>query len=113
MDIYGLLDYTKAFDYMVHNKPWTILKKMGIPEHPTCLLRNLYPGQETTIRTRHVTMDWFKIGEAVCKSCTLSPAYLTSMQNTSWEMPGRMNHKLESRLPREISITSDIQKTPP
>ena len=51
MDIYSLLDYTKAFDYMVHNKPWTMLKEMGIPEHPTCLLRNLYAGQEATVST--------------------------------------------------------------
>ena len=66
-------DYTKAFHCMDHNKPWKILKEMGIPDHLTCLLRNLYAGQETTFRTWHGTTDWFQIGKGVCQSCTLSP----------------------------------------
>ena len=56
-------DYTKAFDYVDHNKLWKILKEMGIPDHLTCLLRNLYAGQEATVRTGHGTVDWFKIGK--------------------------------------------------
>ena len=58
---------------MDHNKLWKILKEMGIPEHPTCLLRNLYADQEATVRNRHRMMDWFKIGKGVCQSCILSP----------------------------------------
>ena len=88
-------------------------REMGIPDNLTCLLRNLYAGQESTIRTRHGTTDWFQIGKGVCQGCILSPIYLTYMQSTSCKMPGWMNHKLESRLPREISITSDMQMTPP
>ena len=59
------IDYAKAFDCMDHNKVWKILKEMGIPDHFTCLLRNLYAGQEATVRTRHGTTDWFKIGKGV------------------------------------------------
>ena len=98
---------------MDHNKLWKILQEMGIPDHLTCLLRNLYVGQEATVRTGHETTDWFQMGEGVCQSCILSPAYLTYMQSTSCEMPGWSKHKLESRLPEEISITSDMQMTPP
>ena len=61
------------FGCVVHNKLWKILKKMGIPDHLTCLLRNHYVGQETTVRTRHGTMDWFKIGKGVHQGCILSP----------------------------------------
>ena len=59
------IDYTKAFDSVDHNKLWKILKDMGIPDHLTCLLRNLYAGQEATVRIRHGTMDWFQIGKGV------------------------------------------------
>ena len=81
---------------------------MGISDHPTCLLRNLYAGQETTVRTEHGSTDWFKLEKEYVKAVYCLPAYLTSMQNTSCEMPGWMKHKLESRLPGEISITSDM-----
>ena len=60
------IDYTKAFDYVGHNKLWKILKEMRIPDHLTCLLRNLYAGQEATVRTRHGTTDWFQIRKGVC-----------------------------------------------
>ena len=66
------IDYAKAFDYVNHNKLWKILEEMGIPNHLTCLLRNLYAGQEATVRTEHETEDWFKIGKGVCQSCILS-----------------------------------------
>ena len=68
-----IIDYTKAFDSVDHNKLWKILKEMRIPDHFTCLLRNLYTGQEATVRTRHGTMDWFKIGKGVCQGHILSP----------------------------------------
>ena len=67
------IDYAKAFDCVDHNKLWQILKEMGIPDHLTCLLRNLYAGQEATVRTGHGTTDWFQIGKGVCQGCILSP----------------------------------------
>ena len=67
------MDYAKAFDCVDHNKLWKILKQMGIPDHLTCLLRNLYAGQEATVRTGHRTTDWFQIGNGVCQGCILSP----------------------------------------
>ena len=67
------IDYAKAFDCVDHNKLWQILKEMGIPYHLTCLLRNLYAGQEASVRTRHGTTDWFKIGKGVHQGCVLSP----------------------------------------
>ena len=67
------IDYTKAFGCVDHNKLWKILKEMGIPDHLTCLLRNVYAGQEATVRTKHGTMDWFQIGKGVCQGCILSP----------------------------------------
>ena len=67
------IDYIKAFDFVDHNKLWKILQEMGIPDHLTCLLRNLYAGQEATVRTGHGTPDWFQIGEGVCQGCMLSP----------------------------------------
>ena len=77
------IDYAKAFDYVDQNKLWTILHGMGIPDHWTCLFRNLYAGQEAIVRTRHGTTDWFQIGKEVCQGCILSPCYLTYMQSTS------------------------------
>ena len=67
------IDYAKAFDCVDHNKLWKILKEMGIPDHLTCLLRNLYAGQEAAVRTGHGTTDWFQIGKGVCQGCILSP----------------------------------------
>ena len=94
---------------MDYSKLWNILKEMGIPDHLTCLLRNLYAGQEATVRTGRGTTDWFQIRKGVY----CHPAYLTYMQSTSCEMLDWMKHKLESRLPGEILITSDMQMTPP
>ena len=65
--------YVKAFDCVDHNKLWNILKEMGIPDHLTCLLRNLYAGQEATVRTGHGTTDWFQMGKGVRQGCILSP----------------------------------------
>ena len=67
------IDYAKAFDCVDHTKLWKILQEMGIPDHLTCLLRNLYAGQEATVRTGHGTTDWFQIGKGVCQGCKLSP----------------------------------------
>ena len=68
-----ITDYMKAFDCVNHNKLWKILQEMGIPHHLTCLLRNLYAGQEATVRTGHVTTFWFQFGKGVCQVCLLSP----------------------------------------
>ena len=67
------IDYAKSFDYVDHNKLWEILKEMGILDHLTCLLRDLYAGQEATVRTGHGTIDWFQIGKGVRQGCILSP----------------------------------------
>ena len=84
------IDYAKAFDCVDHNKLWKILQEMGIPEHLTCLLRNLYAGQEATVRTGHGTTDWFQIGKGVCQGCMLSPCLFNLyaeyiMRNTGLE----------------------------
>ena len=92
---------------------WKILEEMGIPDHLTYLSRNLYAGQEATVRTEHGTTDWFQIQKDYVKAVYRHPAYLTYMQTTSREMPGWMKHKLESRLPGETPITSDMQMTAP
>ena len=72
------IDYTKAFDYVDHSKLWKILKEMGIPDHLTSLLRNLYAGQEATVRTGHGTIDWFQIGKGVRQGCISSPCLFNS-----------------------------------
>src|SRR5574340_1031740 len=86
------IDYAKAFDCVDHNKLWKILQEMGIPDPLTCLLRNLYAGQEATVRTGHGTTDWFQIGKGVHQGCILSPCSLTYMRSTSCEMLGWMKH---------------------
>ena len=103
-------DYAKAFDCVDHNKLWKILQeKVGITDYLTCLLRNLYAGQEATVRTGCETMDWFKLGKEYITAVYCHPAYLTFMQNTSCKLLGWMKHKLELRFPGEISTTSDTQ----
>jgi len=73
-NIYFFIDYAKAFDCVDHNKLWKILKEMGIPDHLTCLLKNLYAGQEATAGTGHGTTDRFQIGKGICQGCILSPS---------------------------------------
>ena len=67
------IDYVETFDCVYHRKLGKILKDMGIPDHLTCLLRNVYAGQEATVRTGHGTTDWFQIGKGICQGCVLSP----------------------------------------
>ena len=100
---------------------WKILQEMGIPGHLTCLLRNLYAGQEALVRTEHGTMDWFQIGKGVHQGCILSPClfnlYVPHLFNLyaelSCEILGWMTQKLESRLPGETSTISDMQMISP
>ena len=82
-NIYFCFMPNKGFDCVDHNKLWKILEEMGIPDHLTCLLRNLYAGQEATVRTGHGTTDGFQIGKEYVKAVYCHPAYLTYMQNTS------------------------------
>ena len=77
------IHYASAFDCVEHNKSWKILQEMGIPDHLTCLLRNLYASQEAMVRTGHGKTDWFQIGKGVCETVYYHPAYLTYMQSTS------------------------------
>ena len=104
------IDYAKAFDCVDHNKLWKILKEMGMPDLLICLLRNLYAGQEATFRTGHGTIDWFQMGKKYVKAVYCHPVYLTYTQSTLCEMPCWVKHKLESRLPGEISITTNMQR---
>ena len=87
---YCFIDYAKAFDCVDHNKLWKILKEMGIPDHLTCLLRNLYAGHKATVRTGHGITDWFQIGKGVHQGCILSPCIVNLyaeyiMRNTGLE----------------------------
>ena len=86
---------------------------MGIPDHLTCLLRNLYAGQEATVRTGHGTTDWFQIGKGIRQACILSPCLFNLYAEYIMRNAGLKKHKLESRLLEEISITSDMQMIPP
>ena len=136
-------DYGKAVDCVNQKKLWKILQEMGIPDHLSCLLRNLYAGQEATVKILYGTTDWFQTGKGVWQGCILSPCVFNVYavlllvfsrklrsnslrphglqhtrlscppQSTSCKMPGWMNHNLESRLPGEISTISDMQTIPP
>ena len=97
---------------MDHKKLCKILKEMGIPDHLTCLLRNLYEGQEEHLEPGMKQWTGSKLGKEYIKAIYRHPAYLISMQSTSYEMLGWMNSKLESRFLGEISTTSDIQIIP-
>ena len=107
------IDYAKAFDCVDHSKLWEILKEIGIPDHLTCLLRNPCACQKATVRTGHGTTNWFQIGKGVRQGCILSPCLFNLYSEYIIQMPGWMKQKLESRLPGEISISSDMQMIPP
>ena len=97
---------------MDHNKLWEILKEMGIPDHLTCLLRNLYAGQEATVKTAHGTTDWFQIGKGVRQGCILPPSLFNLHAQYIMRNAGLDEAQLESRLLGEIAIISDTQMTP-
>ena len=97
---------------MDHNKLWKILKEIGIPEHLTCLLRNLYAGQETTARTGHGTTDWFQIGKGVCQGCILSPCLFNLYAEYIMRNAGLEETQAGIKIARRNIITSDIQMTP-
>ena len=107
------IDSAKAFDCVDHNKLWKILKEMGIPDHLTCLLRNLYAGQEAPVRTGHGTTDLFQIGKGVRQGCILSPCLLNLYAEYLMRNAGLDEIRLKSKLLGEILITSEMQMTPP
>ena len=100
------IDYFKAFDYMDHNKLWKILQEMGMSDHLTFLLTNLYAGQEATVRTKHGTTDWFQVGKGVCQGCILLSCLFNFYAKYIMQNAG-----LESRLLGEITVTSETQMT--
>ena len=95
------------------NKLWKILKEMEIADHLTCFLRNLYGGQEATVNIGHGTTEWFQIRKGVCQGCILSPCLFNLYAECITQILGWIKHKLESRLTKEILITSDMQMTSP
>ena len=103
---------TKVFDWVDNNKVWKILKGMGIPDHLTCLLRNLYAGQETTVSTGHGTMNWFKIGKGVHKGCILSPCLVNIYAQYIMRNAGLDKSQAGIKTARRISTTSDMQMIP-
>ena len=109
------IDYAKAFDCVDDNKLWKILKEMGIPDHLTCLLRQegLYEGQEATVRIGHGTTDWFQIRKGVCQGCILSPCLFNLYAEYIMRNAGLEETQAGIKMLGEISITSDMQMTPP
>ena len=109
------IDYAKAFDYVGHNKMWKVLKEMRITDHLTCLLRNLYAGQEATVRNRHGTTDWFQIGKGVHQRCILSPCLFNLyaeyiLQNTGLD-EAQARIKIHSRNINNLRYANDTTLT--
>ena len=107
------IDYTKAFDCVHQNKLWKILKELGIPDHLTCLLRNLYAGQEATVRTGHGTTDWFQSGKGICQGCILSPCLFNLYAEYIMQNAKLDEAQVGIKIVGEIRITSDMQMTSP
>ena len=112
LNVYFFIDYARAFDCVDHNKLWKILEEISISDSLTCLLRNLYAGQEATVRNGQEQRTGSKLGKEYVKAVYCHPAYLTHMQSTSCRMLGWMKHNLESRLQREISQLICMQMMP-
>ena len=110
---FWFIDYTKTFDCVDHNRLWKIPKEMGVPDHFTYLLRSLYAGQEATVSTRHGRTDRFQIGKGVQQGCILSPCLFNLYAEYIMWNTDRMKHRLGSKLPGKISITSDMQMPRP
>ena len=108
------IDYAKAFDCVGHNKLCKILKEMGIPDHLTCFLRNLYAGQEATLRTEHGTKDWFQTGKGVHQDCILSPCLFNLYGEYSMRNAGLDEAQAGIKIAkRNINNLTDMQMTPP
>ena len=111
-NIFCFIDYAKAFDCVDHNKLWKILKEMGIPDHLTCLLRNLYTGQEATARTGHGTTDWFQIGKGVHQGCILSPGLFNLYVECIMRNAGLEEAQAGIKISRRNITNIDKQMTP-
>ena len=107
------IEYAKAFDCVNHNKLWKILQEMGIPDHLTCLLRNLYISQVATVRTGRGTTDWFQIGKGIWQGCILSPCLFNLYAEYIMRNAGLEEAQAGVKIAGEISITSNMQMTPP
>ena len=107
------IDYAKFFDYVDHNKLWNILQEMGIPDHLTCLLRNLYAGQEATARIGHGMIDWFQIEKGVHQGCILSPCLFNSYAEYIMRNAGLEEAQAGIKIARRNINNLDIQMTPP
>ena len=107
------IDYAKAFDCVDHKKLWKILKEMGIPDHLTCHLRNLYPGQEAMVWNGHRTTDWFQFGKGVHQNCIFSPCLFNLYTEYIMRNAGLEEAQAGIKIAGKISITSDMQMTPP
>ena len=107
------IDYAKAFDCVDHSKLWKILQEMGIPDHLTCLLRNLYAGQEATVRTGHGTMDWFKIGKGLRQGCILSPCLFNLYAEYIMRNARLDEAQAGIKIAERNVKTSDMQMIPP
>ena len=105
------INYAKAFDCVDHNKLWKILKEMQIPDHLTCLLRNMHEGQEATVRTGHGTIDWFQIGKGVCQGCILSPClfnlYAEYIMQNAWLDEAQTGFKIAGRNINDLRYADD------
>ena len=105
------IDYAKAFDCVDRSKLWKILKVMGIPDHLTCLLKNLYAGQEATVRTGYETTDWFQIGKGVCQDCILSPClfnlYAEYIMRNAWLDEAQAGIKISGRNINNLRCADD------
>ena len=107
------IDYAIAFDCVDHNKLWKILQEMGIPDQLTCLLRNLYAGQEATVRNGHGTTDWFQIGKGVPQGYILSPCLFNFYAEYIMRNTGLDETQAGLKITMRTSVTSDMQMTPP
>ena len=107
------IDYAKAFDCVDHNKLWKILKEMGAPDHLTCLLRNLFAGQEATVRTGHGTTDWFQIEKGVRQGCVSSPCLFNLYAEYIMRNAGLDEAQAGIKIARRNTITSNMQMVPP
>ena len=110
---FWFIDYANASDCVDHNKLWKILKEVGIPDHLTCLLRNLYASQEATVRIGHGTTDWFQIGKGVCQGCILSPGLFNLYTQYIMRNAGLEEAQAGIKIAGRNTITSDMQMTPP
>ena len=109
---FGFIDYAKAYDCVDHSRLWRILKEIGIPEHLTCLLRNLHADQEATVRTERGSTNLFQVGKGVCQGCILSPCLFNLYAEYIRKNAGLEEAQARIKIAGRILITSNMQMTP-